>query len=124
MESTIPPLSISCKSEHVGRIKTPDGAASQASLLVSKAGTMQSELALALGTEVCTCATVDKTVPTVRKTSVVFVTPKRFPAQLVETSWFGGWKSIFGGDFSQDRGESLAKFLFCRCNQSILVAGE
>ena len=37
----------------------------------------------------------------------------------VATSWFGGWKPIFGGNFIQDRGESLAKFSFCRCNQSV-----
>ena len=97
--------------------KTPDGATSQASLLVSKAGTMQSKLTLALETRVVQLSV--KWCHTVRKTSVVFVMLRQFPFQLVETSWFGGWKWIFGGDFIQDRGESLAKFSFCRCNQSV-----
>jgi len=78
--------------------KTPDGATSQASLLVSKAGTMQSKLTLALGTGVVQLLV--KQCHTVKKTLVVLVMLKQFPFQLVETSRFGGWKLIFRGNFN------------------------
>ena len=77
--------------------KTPDEATIQASLLVSKAGIMQSELTLALRTKAVQLLV--KWCHTVRKTPVVLVMLKQFPFQLVETSQFWGLEADFQRQF-------------------------